>query len=114
MEEYERTGLTEKQQYWFDHLRNCQTSGGTIKAYAEKHGLSLPSLYFWKRQLREDGLLEGNRQTSVRFRRLEMCPGAVPLPVAGRICLPNGVTVEWSVQGEEALHTVLRAAAALP
>ena len=109
----ETSSLTEKQQFWLDHLRNCQASHGTIKAYAEAHGLSLPSLYFWKRQLMDDGLLEGSRQTSVRFKRLDMCLTA-SVPVAGRICLPNGVMVEWSAQGEEALHTVLRAASALP
>lgn len=105
------TGLTEKQQFWLDHLRRCQAGHGTIKAYAETHGLSLPSLYFWKRQLIDDGLLEGSRQVPARFKRLDLMP--VSTPIAGRICLPNGVMVEWSAHGEEALQVVLRAASAL-
>lgn len=33
MEEQDQVGLTEKQQFWLDHLRKCQAGHGTIKAY---------------------------------------------------------------------------------
>lgn len=107
----EQAGLTEKQQFWFDHLRKCHAGRVTMKSYAEAHGLSLPSLYFWKRQLIDDGLLEGGRQAPARFKQLDLMP--MSTPIAGRICLPNGVMVEWSTHGEEALQAVLRAASAL-
>ncbi|MBF0584746.1 MAG: hypothetical protein HQL80_11015 [Magnetococcales bacterium] len=51
--------LTEKQQLWLEHWHQCQATPGTIKAYAEHHGLSLASMYWWRRALIDRGLLAG-------------------------------------------------------
>ncbi|MGN7613205.1 hypothetical protein ACQZV8_14100 [Magnetococcales bacterium HHB-1] len=40
--------LTEKQQYWLEHMLCIDREGGTIKSYAERHGLDLRSCYDWR------------------------------------------------------------------
>ncbi|MEO5366927.1 MAG: hypothetical protein H7831_11365 [Magnetococcus sp. WYHC-3] len=107
----EEEGLSDRQRYWLDHLRCCQSEAGTITGYAGAHGLSLPSLYFWKRKLTAMGLLEGAGGVRSRFQRLELTTSSPAS--ACRIRFPNGLTVEWSGQGGEVLTSVLRSVAAL-
>ena len=106
----EKSGLTEKQRFWLEHWRQCQATPGTIKAYAMAHELSLPAMYFWRRELVARGLLEGGRRR-VRFRRLAVLPDARPIPF--RILFPNGVVVEWA-DSPGHVESMLRMAAALP
>ncbi|ABK45124.1 hypothetical protein Mmc1_2665 [Magnetococcus marinus MC-1] len=105
------SGLSEKQQYWLAHLHTCRLEAGTIKGYAEANGLSLPSLYFWKRKLTQMGFLEESGSGKRRFQRLELSSTS-PAGVC-RIQFPNGMTVEWSGNGGESLLSVLRSVAAL-
>ena len=37
--------LTERQQFWLDHLRVCREQGHTLRGYAKAHGLSVSGLY---------------------------------------------------------------------
>ena len=104
------SGLTERQQFWLDHWQRCQATPGTIKAYALAHELSLPAMYFWRRELIARGLLEGVRRR-VRFRKLAVLSDARPIPF--RILFPNGVAVEWADSPEQ-LESMLRMAASLP
>ncbi|MBF0382737.1 MAG: hypothetical protein HQL69_17075, partial [Magnetococcales bacterium] len=39
--------LTERQRYWLGHLRACEESGGSMKGYADDHGLAAQELYHW-------------------------------------------------------------------
>lgn len=107
----DKHGLSERQRYWLEHLRRCRSEAGTIKGYAEVHGLSLPSLYFWKRKLTVMGVLEGTDSSRIRFQRVELVESG-PISVC-RIQFPNGLTVEWSGEGGEALTSVLQSVAAL-
>ncbi|MBF0400049.1 MAG: hypothetical protein H7836_10080 [Magnetococcus sp. YQC-3] len=102
--------LTEKQRFWLEHWQRCQATPGTIKEYATTHELSLPAMYFWRRELITRGLLEEVRRR-VRFRKLAVLPEERPMPF--RILLPNGVVVEWADSCGR-VESLLRMAASLP
>ena len=36
--------LTERQQFWLDHLRVCREQGHTVRGYAKAHRLSVSGL----------------------------------------------------------------------
>lgn len=83
-------GITERQQYWLDHIKAATASDGTMADYAARHELKVGVLYEWKRKLRRLGLLPGKAPK----------PAFVPvssLPVASTSCsilLPNGVRLQ--------------------
>ena len=106
----EKSGLTERQRFWLEHWQRCQATPGTIKAYALTHELSLPAMYFWRRELIARGLLEGEPRR-VRFRKLAVLSEAKPVPF--RILFPNGVVVEWA-DSPGHVEAMLRMAALLP
>src|SRR5699024_2962558 len=43
--------MTEKEQYWSEHLVAIAAEQITTKAYAEREGLSAASLYSWRNRL---------------------------------------------------------------
>ena len=45
--------LTERQAFWLAHLRAC--GKGSLKAYAEAHGLDVRALYDAKARLKRKG-----------------------------------------------------------
>jgi transposase len=47
-----------KQQRWLDLMRRWHESELTVRAFCERHRLSEPSFYVWRRVLRERGLLQ--------------------------------------------------------
>jgi hypothetical protein len=49
--------LTPKQRSWLNHYQACRASGKTMAEYAREHGLALKSFYFWKRRLRQLGVI---------------------------------------------------------
>ena len=104
--------LTERQRFWLMHLRVCEKSGLTMRAYAEQHGLSVSSLYEAKRRLRERCVVETGESKALTFVRVESARSTPPPARPCRVCLPNGVTVELGVDSGE-LGAVLQAAAAL-
>ena len=46
--------MTEKAQYWSVHLAAIANERITTKAYAEREGLSVASLYYWRKRLKAD------------------------------------------------------------
>lgn len=106
----EKSVLTERQRFWLEHWQRCQATPCTIKAYALAHELSLPAMYYWRRELVARGLLEGG-QRKVRFRKLAIVSDVRPTPF--RILFPNGVVVEWA-DSPGHLESMLRMAASLP
>ena len=82
------SSLTERQRFWLRHLRACGT--GSLKAYAEEHGLELGALYEAKSRLKRKGALD---TTARRFARVQCEPSAAP-PTVCRIHLCNGTLVE--------------------
>jgi len=88
--------LTERQQYWLEHIQACEELGETTKAYAELHGLSVSMMYSWRKELTIRGVY--TRQTSGShspgFARVQVIESKVPTGT-WRITLPNGVQIEF-------------------
>ena len=88
----EEPGLSERQGYWLERVRECEESGLTTKAYAEAHALSTSALYAWRKRLTQRGLWPS---PASRFERVQV--SALPRSSSEwRITLPNGVQVEFS------------------
>ena len=51
------TPITERQQYWLDHIRAADAFDGSIADYARSEGLKPKELYSWKGILVSRGLL---------------------------------------------------------
>ena len=49
--------LSDKQRGWLEHIEACASGGGSMKVYAEHHGLNLQRFYFWKGRLKKSGQL---------------------------------------------------------
>ena len=102
--------LTERQQYWLEHIQACETSGKSVARYAEEHGFHVGAMYAGKKMLVRKGALRGAPLS--RFQRLQTVPVTGGLQWCIR--LPNGVSVDFSGTVEAgALLTVLNTAADL-
>lgn len=43
--------LTERQQFWLEHLRTCEAEGKATVVYAREHGLSHSGMYSARQDL---------------------------------------------------------------
>ena len=73
-----------KQQHWLELLRRWQQSRLTVRAFCNRHGVSEPNFYAWRRLLRQRGLLQ---------------PKAA-LPPPSRLTPPTPAFVKVSVTAE--------------
>jgi hypothetical protein len=89
-----------KQQYWLDHLRQCQASGQSMAAYARDKGLASKSFYRWRNQLLA---LQPENAAPIpeQFHRVQIIPPAPAPPtrmptktMAVLLRLPNGIECE--------------------
>ena len=103
----EELALSERQRHWLEHVRECEESGQTTKAYAEAHSLSTSALYTWRKRLAERGLWSSRGS---RFERVQVS-ALTRSSSEWRITLPNGVEVEFS--GSVAVAEVSRVLAAV-
>ena len=102
------SGLTPRQREWLSHLRKAE--GDTVRAYAQRHGLSEHSMYQAAKDLRRKGVLAPAGRASTK-RVTRRSPGAQrprfvevqasrpapsETPSAWRARLPNGIVVEGS------------------
>ena len=81
--------LTARQEFWLGHLRAC--ADGSLKAYAEAHGLDVRALYDAKARLKRKGLIG---QAPARLVRVERAAADSSAPALCRVHLRNGVAVE--------------------
>jgi len=99
------TKLSDRQQYWFEHLQVAEERGITLVAYAAQQELKVKDLYNWKSRFIKTGVMDRSRGSEdfVRLqteRELSCC-----------VCLPNGVRVEFCPPlSERAIREVLQAA----
>ena len=100
------SALTERQRFWLEHLRACGT--GSLKAYADEHGLEIGALYEAKSRLKRKGALDG---APTRFTRVQ-CDSPAPSATVCRIHLHNGALVEVACAPEH-WPTLLSSVAAL-
>ena len=101
-------GLTQRESFWREHIRACGT--GSMRAYAELHGLNVRSLYGAKKRLKRRGLLPG---TGARLVRVERVAPSAPPPSVCRVLLRNGTAVEFACAPEH-WGELLSRVAALP
>ena len=103
--------LSDEQRCWLAHVEACASAGGSMKVYAEHHGLNLQRFYFWKGRLKKSGLVDTKQEQPL--------PGPVRvLPAVGRpngrktcIQLANGVSIEAPSDFDGAALTALISAA---
>lgn len=100
--------LTEHQRFWLEHLRAC--GSGSLKTYAEAHGLELRALYGAKARLKRKGVLAVAPARLVRVERASAPPLS---PTLCRVHLSNGVSVEVACAPEH-WGELLASVAALP
>ena len=102
--------LTERQQYWLEHILACEDSGKSVTTYAAEHGFHVGAMYAGKKMLVRKGVLPRTRRS--RFQRVQTA--AVTGGLQWRIQLPNGVSVDFSGTVDAgSLSTVLTTAAHL-
>ncbi len=90
--------LTERQTFWLEHLRAC--GSGSLKAYAEAHGLDLRAMYDAKARLKRKGALPSAPARLVRVERAEAARAGSAGPAYCRVHLRNGVAVELACAPE--------------
>jgi len=84
--------ITERQQYWLDHILAGEAFNGTLVEYAGVEGLKVKDLYQWKTLLARRGVIAGKVDKPKAF-------VAVRETVAANktaLVLPNGVRLEFS------------------
>jgi transposase-like protein len=92
------TQLAAKQQYWLDHVRQCQASGQSMAAYARDQGLASKSFYRWRSQLLA---LQSENAAPIpeQFHRVQITPPAPAFRIPTKtmavlLRLPNGIECE--------------------
>lgn len=87
-----QTTLTEKQQFWLEHVRACDESGQSMRAYADANGLNAAEFYSWKATLRRKGAFVSKGASTGLFRKAEIVDGHH----LGRcrITLPSGIALD--------------------
>lgn len=107
--------LTERQQYWLEHIRACEAAGQSTLEYARAHGFESRAMYKARQLLVEKGvwsIKKAGRQKLPRFQRAQV--SGVPADNQWRIQLPNGVVVAFGGEvNAKALSAVLKVTAAL-
>jgi len=99
--------LTDRQQFWLKHIRACEETGQSMKAYALSQGLEVKDLYAWKKMLVKKGVLP----RTLRFQRARITP---VMESHWQVQLPNGVAVTFTGAVDAGtLGTVLKSAVAV-
>ena len=81
--------LTQRQRYWLEHLRACEASGKTMRAYAVENEIDVDSFYGAKKRLVQQGVLAGSKEQGfVRAQLVDHAGGC-------RVQFPNGIAVTF-------------------
>jgi len=110
--------LTDKGQYWLNHLQQCQAFGQSMAAYARSQGLGLKSFYRWRLHLLSSPA-EEILDTVPLFHPVRVTGSASstgsPIKTLSMVLrLPNGIDCELKQMTIETLTEALLAAAKLP
>jgi transposase-like protein len=83
-------------EFWTSHVEACHREGGTASVYARQHGLTLASLYYWRRKLKLAGAVSDGASapanTFVVLRVMDAAAGAAVGPCA--LVLRSGLRLE--------------------
>lgn len=84
--------MSDRTDYWSQHLAAIEHEGITTKAYAEREGLSVGALYQWQRELKARALAP--RSASGSFVAVLVAP--LDRPARCRLRLGDGLQLELS------------------
>ena len=100
--------LTERQRYWFDHLKAAEDGGLTLLSYATEQGLKTKDLYNWKSRLIKRGMMTSSAKAT------DFVPVVLGSGAWCCVLLPNGVRVEIRARmSAQSIREVLVAASSL-
>ncbi len=103
--------ISERQQFWLDHIQSAEAFDGSVADYARAHELTPKELYQWKTILTRRGMLPGKKSSS-DFVRVVTPPPVSSTGVS--LVLPNGVRLEFGGEfGSEQMHSLVEAASRL-
>ncbi len=102
--------ITERQQYWLDHILAAEAFNGTLVEYAGVESLKVKDLYQWKTLLVRRGVMSGKAGKPKAFVAVRESVTASK----ATLLLPNGVRIEVSgaVDGET-IQSLVTAASSL-
>lgn len=84
--------MSERSEFWGQHLAAIEAEGISTRAYAEREGLAVASLYWWRRRLQADKARQVVARSSGGFVSLTVTNRA---PVSRcAVLLVGGVRVE--------------------
>lgn len=90
-------------QYWSAHVEAVKAQAITTKAYAQRHGLVLSTLYYWQRRLKPIAAAQANAESMGgapqpgKFLRLHLQtpePARHPTPTNCTLIIGSGVRLE--------------------
>ena len=90
-----------KQQRWLDLMRRWQQSRLTVSAFCARYGLTQASFYFWRRVLRERGLLH---EPPARSQPVVPAPPAAFVKLAVDAAAPVTTAVELVLSADRLLR----------
>lgn len=83
--------ITERQQYWLDHIQAADAFNGTRVEDAKVEGLKVKELYQWKTILMKRGFLAQPEPSAFVAVREAVCSSK---PTQAALVLPNGARIE--------------------
>jgi len=103
-EDTDQLNAQQKRRFWKDHLQWWQKSGLSQRAYCHKHHLAPHQFYYWRRRILKP-------PTEVSFLPVTLPVDPIRQPLAVRILMPNGCTME--LEGFNELEQLVTLVAAL-
>ena len=80
--------ITERQQYWLNHLKAAEEANITLTKYAEANDLKVKDLYQWKTSLTKRGFWVSQASSFIAVK-------AKPSSAVCSMVLPNGIRLEF-------------------
>jgi len=85
--------LSEGEQYWYDHIQACETSGKNISVYTQENNLKKWKFHSWKNRLIKKGLVFRSRRKH-RFKKVSIAKGISGDRENIKIHFPSGIVLE--------------------
>ena len=84
-------------EFWTSHVEACRRGGLAASVYARQHGLTLSSLYYWRRKVKlaaavSDGSARGAASKFVALRVVDAAAGVVTAPCT--LVMRSGLRLE--------------------
>ena len=81
-------------EFWMAHVAACELETTPATEYAKRHELSVKSLYYWRRKLKQSNAADA-QQPAGKFVALRIAPGGFR-STSCTLELPSGLRLEMS------------------